>query len=61
VAKIPNKKSLPRLSASKSAVPFILISLFLLHGCAVAVIGLGAGAGAAAYFNGKLTKTYESD
>jgi outer membrane protein OmpA-like peptidoglycan-associated protein len=45
----------------KSAVPFLLISLLAIHGCAVAVIGLGAGAGAAAYFNGKLTKTYESE
>jgi outer membrane protein OmpA-like peptidoglycan-associated protein len=39
----------------------LLLSAFIIHGCAVAVIGLGAGAGAAAYFNGKLTKTYESD
>jgi outer membrane protein OmpA-like peptidoglycan-associated protein len=45
----------------KSPVLFLLISLFAVHGCAVAVIGLGAGAGAVAYFNGKLTKTYESD
>jgi outer membrane protein OmpA-like peptidoglycan-associated protein len=43
----------------------VLLSLwcvFNLYGCAVAVIGIGAaGAGAAAYFNGKLTKTYESE
>ena len=39
---------------------FLLLSLFTLQGCAVVVIGIGAGAGAVAYFNGKLTKTYES-
>jgi outer membrane protein OmpA-like peptidoglycan-associated protein len=39
-----------------------LLCVFSLYGCAVAVIGIGAaGAGAAAYFNGKLTKTYESE
>ena len=41
---------------------FSLFCVFNLYGCAAAVIGLGAaGAGAAAYFNGKLTKTYESE
>jgi outer membrane protein OmpA-like peptidoglycan-associated protein len=38
-----------------------ILSLFSVYGCAVAVIGIGAGAGAFAYFNGKLTKTYESE
>ncbi len=39
-----------------------LLCVFSLYGCAVAVIGIGAaGAGAFAYFNGKMTKTYESE
>lgn len=39
-----------------------LLCVFSLYGCAVAVIGIGAaGAGAAAYFNGKLTKTYKTE
>jgi outer membrane protein OmpA-like peptidoglycan-associated protein len=57
--KTPAKQS-RRLQARKATL-LLLISVFVLQGCAVAVIGLGAGAGAVAYFNGKLTKTYESD
>jgi outer membrane protein OmpA-like peptidoglycan-associated protein len=39
-----------------------LLSFLGLYGCALAVIGIAAGgAGAFAYFNGKLTKTYESE
>ena len=39
-----------------------LLCVFSLYGCAAALIGIGAaGAGAFAYFNGKLTKTYESE
>lgn len=45
----------------KTAVLVLLLGVFVLQGCAVAIIGIGAGAGAVAYFNGKLTKTYESD
>jgi outer membrane protein OmpA-like peptidoglycan-associated protein len=37
-----------------------LLCVFSLYGCAAALIGIGA-AGAFAYFNGKLTKTYESE
>ena len=38
------------------------LSFLGLCGCAVAVLGIGAaGAGAFAYFNGKLTKTYEAE
>ncbi len=44
----------------KPAVVLLLLSLFAVHGCAVAIIGVGAGAGAFAYYNGKLTRTYES-
>jgi len=40
---------------------FSILIAFSLYGCAVAVIGIGAGAGAFAYFNGRLTKTYESE
>ncbi|MBW2468198.1 MAG: DUF3568 family protein, partial [Deltaproteobacteria bacterium] len=50
-----------RLIPTKTLALLLLLSAFVLHGCALAVIGLGAGAGAVAYFNGKLTKTYESD
>jgi hypothetical protein len=39
----------------------ILVGGMVSYGCAVIIIAAGAGAGAAAYINGRVTQTYDSD
>ena len=47
--------------SGKITLPAVLISVVLLAGCAVVLIGAGVGAGAYTYVKGELTRSYAAD